>query len=175
MSAWHRQGFVFEPLSGKWWPVEPCPFCGCKDIHVLKHDGTECILACMNCGARGENWHHREERAIPAWNRRAVAADPPPRHTVLGMLPVNVDSIDRLDCVLSRALDAVKQRDAELARVALPTAEFRRIRQLGVKYAAAHYAYEETLGDAEFAAWRQARTAYREHRRDLAEDDGDDA
>lgn len=65
-----KPGFIFEPLSGKYLPVSPCPFCGGQDISVLGEPGPT-VLFCTNCGARGPNWDYREERAIPTWNERA--------------------------------------------------------------------------------------------------------
>lgn len=70
-----KPGFIYEPLSGEYKPVKPCPFCGVNDIAVVSQDDAV-IIGCTNCGARGPNWDYREERAIYSWNDRAGEEKP---------------------------------------------------------------------------------------------------
>jgi len=67
------EGTVYEPLSGEFKPVEPCPFCGCKTVTAESADGA-CVLTCWNCKARGPAWDYREERAIASWNSRVTSS-----------------------------------------------------------------------------------------------------
>lgn len=64
-----KQGFVFEPFSGQYLPVEPCPFCGGLDIegYADQLSGGE-VLRCLNCGAQGPNSYYRIDRGIVRWN-----------------------------------------------------------------------------------------------------------
>ena len=53
-------------LKGK--PIEPCPFCGCKDIHLAQDDWMH-WCGCSDCGVEGPVRDSRLH-AIGIWNRR---------------------------------------------------------------------------------------------------------
>lgn len=61
--------------------VRPCPFCGGDDmvtVEINPADGqSEAFLGCCSCGAKGPSTIQGEEKAVEAWNTRAVTA---PRH-----------------------------------------------------------------------------------------------
>jgi len=67
-----KLGYVFEPLSGKFVKILPCPFCGSSDI---EEGGEKSVyLFCGNCGSRGPDWNYRTERAIDSWNNQKKQA-----------------------------------------------------------------------------------------------------
>lgn len=58
--------------------VRPCPFCGGDDmvtVEIHQADGQqETFLGCCSCGAKGPSTMQGEEKAVEAWNGRAVTA-----------------------------------------------------------------------------------------------------
>lgn len=61
--------------------VRPCPFCGEDDMVTVEIEHPdlrrETFIGCCSCGAKGPSTIRGEEKAVEAWNTRAVTA---PRH-----------------------------------------------------------------------------------------------
>lgn len=96
--------------------------------------------------------------------RRALSAPPATRHTVIGDLPVDVNSIDKLDAVLSATLDTLKNAQAAEAQARAAA----HVTRLAVAFADADLAVRSHVNDgAEYVELRKrrraAREAYREH------------
>lgn len=109
--------------------------------------------------------------------RRALSAPPATRRTVIGDLPVDVNSIDKLDAVLSATLDTLKNAQAAEARARVAA----HVTRLAVELADAYMNRRATkpafLPDSMIATvnakrLRKARKAYREY---VGEGDGDPA
>ena len=58
--------------------VRPCPFCGEDDMVTVEIEHPdlprETFIGCCSCGAKGPSTIQGEEKAVEAWNTRAMTA-----------------------------------------------------------------------------------------------------
>ncbi len=111
--------------------------------------------------------------AVAAWvNETTAALAPQPlRPTVIGDLPVDVNSIDRLDVVLQATIARVANQDTEIAELRAALADA----GPAIEYAAAHTerrALTNPGGPAVTKRWKAARREYDYHlaRKDASDD-----
>lgn len=87
--------------------LRSCPFCGGEPEMISGGPGSH-YVTCSGCGATTDDGS--TERAIAAWNRRALTATPPPAKAGEG----EAQHSDKLRQGLQSAVDSINSRPPEL-------------------------------------------------------------